>query len=270
MMQNHANTVRTLTTAAAKLGVILPADIAAQAAHLDELVAEQRTAPNPALVAADLAQHLGNPAAMTKARAKAAGELAAADAHAKISGALADRCATLLHQRIRQNREPIAAAFGNALTAPLATLDSDAPRLPVWFKPEQAANLDPETFAAWDRARDAHAVLEAAQRALAPLYGTSPTGLLTIDALRSLTYTAPPARFTDYTHAHKFARALAGTRHGGSDVGVLNVQGVFAPTACAELGGTFAWATPAEVARRIDTITAAAVQPVADRTSASA
>lgn len=85
--------------------------------------------------------------------------------------------------------------------------------------------------------------------------------LFTVDAQLALTYTATPDRFTDYTHAHGFAYALAGVRHGGSSLGPVNVDGVFAPTALAHLGGRFEWAGPSEVARRAQVITAAAVEP---------
>lgn len=38
-------------------------------------------------------------------------------------------------------------------------------------------------------------------------------------------------------------------RHAGSSFGVLNLDGVFAPTALAHRGATFAWASPAELAQ---------------------
>lgn len=264
-LAQHANDIRSLIAAADTYGVALPDDLTTQAAHLADLEAEQRTAPAPAAYAADLARHLGDPAGMTKARAKAAADLATAEAHGKITAALADRCAAVLHQRIRTDRQTIAAAFGEAVAAHLATLTTDAGSLPAGFQPEHAADLPPETFAAWSRARDAHAALEGMQRALAPLYGDHSSELLTIAATHALRYTAPPERFTDPVHAYRFARALAGTRHGGSDLGALTVQGVFAPTACAQLGATFAWATPAEVARRAEQITAATIPPRVDR-----
>jgi hypothetical protein len=262
---NASNTVRTIITTARQVGAELPAELVAQVDHLAKLETDPRDLPTPATIAADLARHLGKPAAMTKARAQAAADLAAAEAHAKITGALVDRCAIVVQQRLIQDRETVTAAFAPPLAATLATPTETAPRLPLGFTAAQAAGLDAATFEAWIRARDAHAQIEAVSLATAPLFRTAPSEVLTREALAALRYTAPPQEFTDTTHAHRFARALTGTRHGGSTVGPVNVQGVFAPTACAELGGTFAWATPAEVARRAEAITAGATPPVVTR-----
>jgi hypothetical protein len=259
-------TVRTIAATARDVGAELPADLLAAVEHLDRLEAEPRALPSPAAVATDLARHLGDPAAMDKARAKAAADLATAEANAKLTGALVDRCALVLQQRVRRDRETIAAAFAAPLAAALDTLTETAPLLPPGFAPDEAADLDAATFTAWTRARDAHVQLEAVGRALAPVYGGGPvTDLLPAPALAALRYTAPPAEFTDPPHAHRFADALAGNRYGGGHVGPVSVRGVFAPTACAELGATFAWATPAEVARRAEAITAAATPPVVER-----
>lgn len=164
------------------------------------------------------------------------------------------------HVAIRTAREDIASLFADALAPQLAVLNTDAGLLPSAFKAEHAANLNPSLFAAWTRARDAHAILTSARKSLAMFYRVNPDDLFTIEALAALTYTAPPERFTDYTHASRFARALAGVRRGGSSLGVLNLDGVFAPTALAHLGATFEWAGPSEFARRMETITAA-IQP---------
>lgn len=267
----RSNDIRTLSTTADRLGVTLPGNVPAMVDHLDAIQADHRQDARSDLnaVAAELTTHLGNPTAMTKARKAAAADLAAAEAHQRISAPLIDRCVAVAHQQIRAAREEISALFADALAPQIAHLNADADRLPEGFKPEHGADLDPGRFEAWTRARDAHAALTSTRQALAMLYGRlTPDNLLTIDALTALTYTALPDRFSDYTHAHRFARALAGVRHGGSSVGVVNIDGVFAPTALAHLGATFKWAGPGQVARRVEAITAAAVQPRTERVPA--
>lgn len=66
----HLNDIRAITDAAARLGVDLPDEIAAQADHLTQLVAEERTTtPRTAAQYANaLAAHLGNPAALDSSR----------------------------------------------------------------------------------------------------------------------------------------------------------------------------------------------------------
>lgn len=260
---NQSNDIRALSTAANQLGVTLPGNLPKLIDHLRELQADRDSRTDLNTYAADIAQHLGNPTALNKARQKAATDLAAAEAHQRLTGPLVDRCVAATHTAVRSAREEICALFADALTPMLDILNTDAIQLPEAFKAEQAADLDPARFEAWTRARDAHAVLTAARHALAMLYGrTHGDDLFTIDALVALTYTATPDRFEDYVHAHRFARALAGTRHGGSTVGAVNIDGVFAPTALAHLGATFEWASPAEVANRKQAIERAAVQPV--------
>ncbi|HXH78174.1 hypothetical protein [Nocardioides sp.] len=262
---NQSNDIRTLTTAADGLGVTLPGSITTMLDHLREMQADQQPRPDLNGYTTDLATHLGDRAAMVKARKVAALDLAAADAHQRITGPLIDRCAKVVHQRVREARDEITALFATALAPQLDILNTEAGRLPAGFKPEHAADLDPALFEAWSRARDAHAVLRSARQSLAMFYRVSPDNLFTIEALLALAYAAPPKTFTDYTYAYRFARALAGIRHAGSDLGVLNTDGVFAPTALAHLGATFEWAGPTEVARRMQTITAAAVQPKTER-----
>jgi hypothetical protein len=264
MFTQRAHDVRTLAAAAHTAGATLPDDVVRQADHLANLTMEQHTRPNVLAVAADLAQHLGDASAMTKARKRAATDLAAADAHARLSDPLRERCSTLLHQRIRQAREPIAAAFGEALASHVATLTADAARLPSGFSADQAGNLAPDVFAAWVRARDAHQALESVRIALGPLY-PGPDRFLGLDAKAALRFIAPPTTFTDPGHAHAFVDALAGVRRGGSSIGPTADFPVFAPTACANLGATFEWAGPAEVAARVAHVTAGATPIKVDR-----
>jgi hypothetical protein len=73
----------------------------------------------------------------------------------------------VLAARIRGSRGAIGAAFGAALTDHVAALSSNAALLPAGFTADDAANLDPPTFAARTRARDAHAALQAARAASA-------------------------------------------------------------------------------------------------------
>ncbi|MFW5468906.1 hypothetical protein ACOCJ4_02545 [Knoellia sp. CPCC 206435] len=258
--------IRTLTAAAARHGVSLPKEIAAQAEHLETLEGEQRTRAtlNPAQCASQLAAHLGNPAAMTKARAKVAAEMAAADADAAVTAHLLDRCAAVLHQRIRQSGDVIAAAFAPAVSDALHTLTEQAARLPQAFKADDAATLSAAEYTAWTEARDAHALIQSLEAPLRLLHGTGASDLLAPDAVRALRYVEPP-HFHDVKEAGAFARALAGIRHAGSSIGPVNLDGVFTPTAVAHLGGTFAWATPAEVTARVEAINAAAIPKQRER-----
>ncbi|GAB2747794.1 hypothetical protein GCM10027039_01800 [Terrabacter koreensis] len=255
----HANEIHALTATAARLGVTLPADLDAQARHLAALQEQQRTTqpPAPAQSAVDLTAHLGNPASMSKALAKAAADLANAEAQQRILSALVDRCASVVRQRFRQSADAILDAFKPALGAALATLNEDAHKLPQAFKVEHAADLDPETFAAWTRVRDAYALLESIQSAVRPLYTTAANDVLTPEAVRALRYVNPP-QLDNPSEAATFARALAGIRHGGSTVGPVNLDGIFAPAAVAHLGATFAWGNASTVAARAEAITTAA------------
>lgn len=265
---HRAHALRALTDRADQLGITLPGDIPAQVAHLGDLETEQVGRPDLNMIAADLATHLGDPAAMIKARKAAASDLATADAHQRLTGPFLDRCVAVTHQRIHLAREDIAQLFGDAMTPHLTILNEDAGSLPAGFKPEHAADLDPQRFAAWSRCRDAHTTLAATRAAASLLYGTGRgDAFFTIQATAALAYTDAPDRFSDYSAAHMFARALAGIRHGGSTLGPITADVVFAPTACAHLGARFTWANgPSEVNTRMESIRAAAVQPVHEDT----
>lgn len=253
------NDIRSITAAAARAGVTLPDDIQAQAQHLDALEAESRTTQplTPAHYAARLSDHLGKPAAMSKAKAQAAKESAELDAARAITLPLIERCASLLRTRMRQRADEITAAFAPAAAVSVATLNEDAAKLPPNFHPENAPSLTARDFEVWTRLRDAEATLKALHAPLRVLYDTPANDVLTADAVRALRYVSPP-EFEDYRAAFAFARALAGTVHSGSSVGPLNIEGVFAPSAVAHLGGSFQWATSSQVTARADAVTLAA------------
>lgn len=260
----HANEIHTLTATAARLGVDLPTDLAQQARHLAALEEQQRTTqpPAPAECAVALTRHLGDPEATSKALAKAAASMATAEAQQRILSALIERAASVLRQRIRQSADAVLDTFAPALANALDTLNADAHKLPAGFKAEHAATLDPATFAAWTRVRDAHALIESVHGAVRPLYTTAADDVLAPEAVRALRYVTPP-RLDNPSAAATFARALAGIRHGGSPIGPVNIDGVFMPAAVAHLGGTFAWGNATAVAARAATITDAA-RPTAD------
>lgn len=260
MSIQHLNTVRTIARAAADLGVTLPGEIPAALDHLDQITGARPEVLRPGTLARDLARHLGNPAAMEKARKAAALELAAAEAHAKIDTYLAETCGSRLRAMIGEQADTIAAEFGDALADDLTTLTETAGQLPASFRPEHAADLDPQRFAAWSAARDAEQRIAIAQAALAPLYSSAVadrTHFPTV-ALASLIYAAPP-RFTDSRTAYAFRGALAGRaerRQGLAGQGSTFVDGLFIPTALAVTGATFEWATPTEVTDRAASVVA--------------
>lgn len=266
LVQNRTD-IRTITDTARRVGVTLPADITEQADHLEALDNETRQATtlDPRAQVKELVQHLGDPKAMDKARAKAAADNAAAEADRKIGAALVDYAAAVLTTRMRQRADDIAAAFETAARPHLDVLSTDAKTLPLGFRPEDADTLTPEQYAAWTRGRDAQGNLEAIRAALRPLYNLAPDGMFTADAVRALSYIQPPTKDVDLPAAHGIARALAGTRHGGSNLGPVNVEGVWAPALCAHLGCTFVWATPSEVQARADALNTAATPTKVER-----
>lgn len=260
---NAATEVRAIAALARQLHVTLPGDLDRRAEHLEALGADRRatTAPTVEAIAADLARHLGDPDAMTNATGRAAAELATAEARDKITRALVDRCALTLRNAMRTNADAITSAFADALAPSLDALATDAGTLPPGFRPEHAATLTPDQYRAWVCAQAAQAQLEAVRSTLRPLYSTAADDMLTAGAVRALAYIAPPEDLS-YENAHTFARALAGTRHGGSELGPVSIGGVFAPTACAHLGASFVWAGANETAARAAKVSAAGVQPV--------
>lgn len=265
-LAQNLNEVRAITQLADTLHVQLPSDLTAQAHHLQALDTEYRTTipASTESAAAALVAHLGDPAALAKARKKTATELATADIETRLMAATVDRAAAVLRQRLRQHADAITTAFADAAQPHLETLAEDAATLPEGFKPEDADRLTPEQYAAWSRAKAAVNHLESIRAVLRPLYSTPADDMLTADAVRALTYIEPP-ELTDPQQAHTFARALAGTRHGGSSIGPVNIDGVFAPTACAHLGATFTWAGTHEVNERAARINAAGVAPIVTR-----
>lgn len=271
MLAQRHNDIRSLTAAAARHGVTLPEHITAQAAHLAVLEQDQRTRATltPAQCANGLAAHLGNPAAMIKGRAKVAADMAAATADKAVTAHLVDRCAAILHQRIRQNGDTIVAAFAPAVTDAIDTLTRTAARLPGAFKAEDAAALNAADYTAWTEAQTAHALLKSLHTPLRILETTPASDLLAPEAVRALRYVHPPM-FDNSAEASTFARALAGIRHGGSSIGPVNIDGVFMPTAVTHLGGMFAWATPAEVAARAQAINTAAIPQQRERNATNA
>lgn len=258
--------IAAITSTAARLGANLPDDLAAQARHLEQLQEQHRTQrpPTPAHAAAAIAAHLGDTTATTKALTKAAADLATAEAQQRILSALIDRAATLLRTRLRQRADDVLDALAPSLTNATDALNDDAAKLPAGFTAADAANLNPHLFAAWNRVRDAHALIESIHGAVRPLYTVAADGILAPDAVRALRYVEPP-EFTNPEHAHQFARALAGIRHGGSSLGPVNIDGVFMPAAVAHLGGTFAFGNATTVSERAEHITAGATPLVVER-----
>jgi hypothetical protein len=265
MSIQHLNETKAIARTAAQLGAMLPEKIAHALAHLEDLSRNAPAAPRPATMARDLAQHIGDPVAMEKALKRAATDLAAADATAKIHGHLAETCGARIRGMMRAHTEQISAAFGNALAADLDTLTTHAGRLPAWFNPSQADTLDPETFAAWSLARDAYARIQSTQTALAPLYA----GAIDQDAAIHFPSTAAaslrfakPSDFTSARDAYAFRDALAGRTErvqGIAGQGSTFVDGLFIPTALAHVGAVFEWATPTEVAERAGLVVAGMV-----------
>jgi hypothetical protein len=136
-----------------------------------------------------------------------------------------------LHGRLRRDGENICAAFGVALESQLATLATEVSRLPLGFVPGDADQLDPAQFESWTRTRDALAVVESARSALNFAYPKA-DAFPTPEALGACRFTRPADAFADPAHADRYARALGGTRIGGSELGPVNHHAVFAPSGC--------------------------------------
>ena len=272
MFTQHTTDARNLAAAADAHGVSLPGDLPDMIAHAAALEADARDLRNltPATIARDLVTHLGDPAAMTEARKAAALELAANEADKQISAVLANTVASALARQIRSDRDAIAAAFTEAAHTHTETLIEHAGRLPDWFRPEQAVDLDPDLFAAWRAVETATAALEAMRVALSPCYGRAADGpLLTSRGHRALAYVKAPQDMDRQT-AHHIALALDGRQRGGGDAAPPADVAVFPPTTLAHLGCTFAWATPTEVAARVEHLTEAATKSRTDRTQRAA
>lgn len=263
MSIQHLNDVKAIARTAAQIGAALPEQISLALAHLDDIVSNAPAMPEPGRIAKDLAQHIGDPIKMDKTLKAAATDLAAADAAIKIHRYLAETCGTRIRGMIAGHAEQMATSFGVALEPDLATLRATAIRLPAWFTEDQAASLDAQTFEAWTQARDAHARIQAASVALAPLYVAAidqeNSSQFPITAAAALRFAAPP-KFNNTRHAYAFRDALAGRTErvqGVAGQGSTFVDGLFIPTALAHVGATFEWATPAEVAERSERTVAA-------------
>lgn len=256
MSIQHFNEAKQLARTANTIGAGLPKRITNGLDHLEDLTRNAPSPLRPGPLAAELAQHIGNPAAMDKALKAAADQLAASEARVKIHTFLAETCGTRIRSMMRHHAEEIADSFGTALAADLSTLTETAPLLPPWFTENQAANLDPDTFEAWTRARDAYARISSASAALTPLYaaaiGTEHAGQFPRVEATSLRFSAPP-KFASHREAYAFRDALAGRTErvqGRSGQGATFVDGLFIPSALVQVGARFEWATPAEVTER--------------------
>lgn len=256
MSIQHLNDVKTVARTAEQIGAPLPEKITHALAHLDDIVRNAPTMPQPGLIARELAQHIGDPVKMDKALKSAATDLAAADAAIKIHRHLAETCGTRVKGMMAGHAEQITTSFGHALEPDLATLRATAIRLPAWFTEEQAASLDAPTFEAWTQARDAYARIQTASAALSPFYAAAISqdnrSQFPVTAAAALRFAVPP-KFTDARHAYSFRDALAGRTErvqGLAGQGSTFVDGLFIPTALAHVGATFEWATPAEVTER--------------------
>lgn len=256
MSIHHLNDAKSIARVAAQIGAPLPEQIAAALAHLEDLTRNAPAPVRPGTLAAALAAHIGEPAAMDKALKTAAAQLAASKATGEIHTYLAETCGTRIRGMMRNHSEQIAAAFGAALADDLATLEATAGRLPAWFTEAQAASLDPETFKAWSEARDAYARITSASAALTPLYSGAidheHATQFPITAAASLRFAEPP-RFATPRDAYAFRDALAGRTErvqGLAGQGTTFVDGLFIPAALAQVGAKFVWATPAGVSDR--------------------
>lgn len=260
MSIQHLSDVKTVARAATSLGACMPERIEKALAHLDAINRDTPAPVRPGTLAGELAMHIGDPAAMDKALKAAAARLADAEAAGKIYGYLAETCGSRIRAMIRADAEEVTAAFGDALTGDLATLEATAGRLPAWFREDQAAELDSETFDAWTQARAAYARIQSATSALAPLYSGAiageHAGQFPRTAAASLQFAEPPA-VTTSREAYAFRDALAGRTErvqGLAGQGSTFVDGLFIPTALAHVGATFAWATPSRVTKRAELI----------------
>lgn len=260
MTIQHLSEAKTIARAATSIGATLPKRITDALAHLEDISRDAPAPLRPGTLAADLAQHIGDPAAMDKALKASAAQLATAEAKSKIYAYLAETCGTRIRGMMRADAEEVATEFGAALADDLATLEATAGRLPAWFNPDQAASLDEGTFGAWTQARDAYARVQSASAALSPLYAGSISNdhgtHFPITAASSLRFAEPPVMQTK-RNAYAVRDALQGRTErvqGIAGQGSTFVDGLFIPTALAHVGVTFAWATPNEVTERADAI----------------
>ncbi len=205
MSINHMNEVRAIARAAQQIGATLPKPLADGLAHLDAIRTEAAPRLRPAALAKELAEHLGDPAGLAKARKAAAAQLATAAADADIAAYLPE----VMGAPLRGMMTGVTEAFGEALTADLETLADTAGRLPHWFKPEQAGNLDPSP-SRHGPPRDAYARITATENALAPLYGGAADSIHFPTAAAASLRFATPGDLSDHHAAYEFRGALMG------------------------------------------------------------
>lgn len=256
MSIQHLTDAQSIVRTATRLGVTLPEQVTQAMTHLESILAARTTPSRPGALAKELAQHLGNPAAMEKATKAAALHLATSESRAKLDAMLVETCGSKLRGIIGSHTEEVSAAFGEVLAPDLAALQESAACLPQWFREDQAGSLSPEIFRAWTQARDAYTRIQAAQAALSPLYsgaiGQANADQFARGAANALRFAEPP-EFATPRDAYAFRDALAGRTEriqGLAGQGSTFVDGLFVPTVLAHLGARFVWATPAEVAAR--------------------
>ena len=115
MPTQRAAAVRNLVATASRLDVELPPELQAAADHLAALEADRPVGTDPTSVAQRLVNHLGDPDAMRKATTKAAGDLAAADAHRRIHTPLVELCAVKAYGLVHRQRATLGTLFGDAV-----------------------------------------------------------------------------------------------------------------------------------------------------------
>lgn len=248
-----------IRSAARTIGATLPASVAAAIEHHEELRAEQ--APSLGDLAAEVAEHIGHRHAFDKARKAALTVITQAAAGKDFRAALLDRTGATAWDITLRHREDVAAAFGDALAADVATLRDYAGRLPRCFDPEDPVELTAEQVDAYRRCSTALARIQSTDQAMHHLYPSLADHgpAFTPRVAASLRFVDVPA--LGCRAAGDLLLSLDGRVRTGDTTGAARSIEVFLPAPLAHAGVVFAWATPSEVKARAERLVQAASRP---------
>lgn len=268
MVDNSRNEIRDVLQLAEQFGAELPKRVGRTAQHALDL---DLPAPVPVNSIADsLLEKLGDLKGFDAALPDALDEIARADAMLKLSRELSARATRKAQQMMRQEAEPIVAAFAKAMQPSVDVLNKMACTLPETFSTNEVNDLTTEQFAAWKSCEPAAAQLEAAAFALRWLFGVKPDDTtISLVIAHRLPFVEPPETM-EYPDAFPVLNAIGGIRHIGGTLSPANQdRATFWPARVVHSGAEFKIATPTDARERAERLRTACIQPRKPRSTPS-
>lgn len=241
--------IRNLTDLARQLNVTFPKKVA-------DVLAADASLPTAPSTSAEVAEQIGA-AVGTKDYDKVVAEglqrVALAEAADRVRRRVRDAADAAKWSAIREHADTITASFRDAVADDLATLAEHAPRVPLATKPDTIGTANPAVYDACYRSDAAVRRLDVAARAIGMLTGVAAA------SQRLVFVDVPDIPADDVAARLAFVHALNGQRvlHGRQGATTDAVW----YSAVAHAGGSFAFASGADVRARAERVAAYRVIP---------